>query len=95
MTVPMMLDKKANYHKRSDRVKTRIGRAFNKVIGDSLVPSSLDDALLQMDNYRTKMLNDENLTSVDQRRQERKLKSLERQMNNEYRLIQNYQKSQN
>ena len=94
MTVPMMLDKKANYNKRSDRVKNRIGRAFNKVIGDSLVPISLDDALLKMDNYRAEMLHD-NLTSVEQRRQERKLKSLERQMNNEYRLIQNYQKSQN
>ena len=94
MTVPMMLDKKANYNKRSDRVKNRIGRAFNKVIGDSLVPISLDDALLKMDNYRAEMLHD-NLTSVEQRRQERKLKSLERQMNNEYRLSQNYQKSQN
>ena len=94
MTVPMMLDKKANYNKRSDRVKNRIGRAFNKVIGDSLVPISLDDALLKMDNYRAEML-DDNLTPVEQRRQERKLKSLERQMNNEYRLIQNYQKSQN
>ena len=94
MTVPMMLDKKANYNKRSDRVKNRIGRAFNKVIGDSLVPISLDDALLKMDNYRAEMLHD-NLPSVEQRRQERKLKSLERQMNNEYRLIQNYQKSQN
>ena len=94
MTVPMMLDKKANYNKRSDRVKNRIGRAFNKVIGDSLVPTSLDNALLKMDNYRAEMLHD-NLTSVEQRRQERKLKSLERQMNNEYRLIQNYQKSQN
>ena len=94
MTVPMMLDKKANYNKRSDRVKNRIGRAFKKVIGDSLVPISLDDALLKMDNYRAEMLHD-NLPSVEQRRQERKLKSLERQMNNEYRLIQNYQKSQN
>jgi len=95
MTVPMMLDKKANYNKRSDRVKNRIGRAFNKVIGDSLVPISLDDALLKMDNYRAEMLDDKKLTSVEQRQQERKLKSLERQMNNEYRLIQNYQKSQN
>jgi lipopolysaccharide export system permease protein len=94
MTVPMMLNKKANYNKRSERVQTRIGRAFNKVIGDSIVPISMDDALLQMDNYRAEMLN-KDLTPVEQRRQERKLKSLERQMNNEYRLIQNYQKSQN
>jgi len=94
MTVPMMLNKKANYKKRSERVQTRIGRAFNKVIGDSIVPISMDDALLQMDNYRAEMLN-KDLTPVEQRRQERKLKSLERQMNNEYRLIQNYQKSQN
>jgi lipopolysaccharide export system permease protein len=94
MTIPMMLNKKANYNKRSEKVQTRIGRAFNKVIGDSIVPISMDDALLQMDNYRTEMLN-KDLTPVEQRRQERKLKSLERQMNNEYRLIQNYQKSQN
>jgi len=94
MTVPMMLNKKANYNKRSERVQTRIGRAFNKVIGDSIVPISMDDALLQMNNYRAEMLN-KDLTPVEQRRQERKLKSLERQMNNEYRLIQNYQKSQN
>ena len=94
MTVPMMLNKKANYKKRSERVQTRIGRAFNKVIGDSIVPISMDDALLQMNNYRAEMLN-KDLTPVEQRRQERKLKSLERQMNNEYRLIQNYQKSQN
>ena len=94
MTVPMMLNKKENYNKRSERVQTRIGRAFNKVIGDSIVPVSMEDALLQMDNYRTEMLN-KDMTPVDQRRQERKLKSLERQMNNEYRLIQNYQKSQN
>ncbi|MFL3028353.1 MAG: LptF/LptG family permease [Candidatus Neomarinimicrobiota bacterium] len=94
MTVPMMLNKKANYNKRSERVQTRIGRAFNKVIGDSIVPVSMDDALLQMGNYRTEMLN-KDITPVEQRRQERKLKSLERQMNNEYRLIQNYQKSQN
>jgi lipopolysaccharide export system permease protein len=94
MTVPMMLNKKENYNKRSERVQTRIGRAFNKVIGDSIVPISMEAALLQMDNYRTEMLNKE-MTPVEQRRQERKLKSLERQMNNEYRLIQNYQKSQN
>ena len=94
MTVPMMLNKKANYNKRSEKVQTRIGRAFNKVIGDSIVPISMDDALLQMDNYRTEMLN-KDLTPAEERRQERKLKSLERQMNNEYRLIQNYQKSQN
>ena len=94
MTVPMMLNKKANYNKRSERVQTRIGRAFNKVIGDSIVPVSMDDALLQMGNYRTEMLN-KDIPPVEQRRQERKLKSLERQMNNEYRLIQNYQKSQN
>jgi len=94
MTVPMMLNKKENYNKRSERVQTRIGRAFNKVIGDSIVPISMEAALLQMDNYRTEMLN-KDMTPVEQRRQERKLKSLERQMNNEYRLIQNYQKSQN
>ena len=94
MTVPMMLNKKENYNKRSERVQTRIGRAFNKVIGDSIVPISMEAALLQMDNYRTEMLN-KDITPVEQRRQERKLKSLERQMNNEYRLIQNYQKSQN
>ena len=95
MTVPMMLDKKANYNKRSNRVKTRIGRAFNKVVGDSLVPRSLDVALIEMNNYRSEILNDTELTPSEQRRQERRLKSLERQMNNEYRLIQNYQKSQN
>ena len=94
-TVPMMISKKANYKERSGRVKSRIGRAFNKVIGDSLVPESLDDALVEMNNYRSEILDNEDLTSAEQRRQDRKLKSLERQMNNEYRLIQNYQKSQN
>ena len=48
-----------------------------------------------MNNYRSEILDNEDLTSAEQRRQDRKLKSLERQMNNEYRLIQNYQKSQN
>ena len=95
MTVPMMISKKANYNERSNRVKNRIGRAFNKVIGDSLVPESLDDALVEMNNYRSEILDNEDLTSAEQRQQDRKLKSLERQMNNEYRLIQNYQKSQN
>lgn len=95
MTVPMMLSKKDNYNKRSERVKVRIGRSFKKVIGDSLVPLTLDDALLEMNNYRTEILNNKDLPPAEQRRHERRLKSLERQMNNEYRLIHNYKKSQN
>ena len=65
------------------------------MVGDSLVPRSLELALIEMNNYQSEILNDTDLTPSEQRRQERRLKSLERQMNNEYRLIQNYQKSQN
>ena len=95
MTIPMMLDKQANYKQRSQRVQQRVGRSFKKVIGDSLVPPSLMAAELVMKDYRVSVLNDTNLVPAEQRREERRLKSLERQMNNEYRLIQNYQKNQN
>ena len=95
MTIPMMLDKQANYKQRSERVKQRVGRSFKKVIGDSLVPPSLAAAEMVMEDYRTAVLNDTNLVPAEQRREERRIKSLERQMNNEYRLIENYQKNQN
>ena len=95
MTIPMMLDKQANYKQRSERVKERIGRSIKKVIGDSLVPPSLAAAESVMEDYRTTVLNDTSLVPAEQRRKERRLKSLERQINNEYRLIQNYQKNHN
>ncbi len=95
MTIPMMIAKHKSYQKRVDNVQNRLGRAFYRVIEDSIRPPTLDLALSIVDSLRTNVEEDTTLFISARRTENRKLKTLERQVKNEFNLLNSYIKSQN
>tara|TARA_Y100000817_G_scaffold109645_1_gene85790 strand:- start:1239 stop:2276 length:1038 start_codon:yes stop_codon:yes gene_type:complete len=95
MTVKMMVTKQKNYDKRLNIVKKRLSGSFFRSIGDSVYTNNIDEAKEIIVQARESLKNDPNIKSSDRNKKERQLRSLERQIKNEYNLIQSYMKSKN
>jgi lipopolysaccharide export system permease protein len=95
MTVPMMLKKINSYEKRLNIVSNRLSGNFYRTIGDSILPSSIEQGEQFIENNLYKIRKDTTLTKVQIIKKEKRLKNLERQINNEFNLIKSYKKSKN
>ena len=95
MTVPMMLKKINSYEKRLNIVSNRLSGNFYRTIGDSILPSSIEQGEQFIENNLYKIRKDTTLTKVQIIKKEKRLKNLERQIHNEFNLIKSYKKSKN
>ena len=95
MTVPMMLRKINSYEKRLNIVYKRLSGNFFRTIGDSILPSSIEQGKQFIENNLYKIRNNTTLTKAQIIKKEKRIKNLERQINNEFNLIKSYKKSKN
>jgi len=95
MTVPMMLKKRQSYEKRIQVVEKRISGSFYRVLEDSISPGTLEEGLLLVQSARDSIAQDTTLSKAALNKKNRKLKTLERQLKNEFNLITSYVKSRN
>ena len=95
MTVPMMLKKINSYEKRLNIVYKRLSGNFFRTFGDSILPSSIEQGNQFIENNLYKIRNDTTLTKAQIIKKEKRIKNLERQINNEFNLIKSYKKSKN
>lgn len=95
MTVPMMLKKINSYEKRLNIVYKRLSGNFFRTFGDSILPSSIEQGNQFIENNLYKIRNDTTLTKAQIIKKEKRIKNLERQINNEFNLITSYKKSKN
>ena len=91
-----MLDLKINsYEKRLNIVYKRLSGNFFRTIGDSILPSSIQQGKQIIENNLYKIREDTTLSKAQIIKKEKRLKNLERQINNEFNLIKSYNKSKN
>ena len=95
MTVPMILDKVNNYEKKIEVVNLRIKGSFYRTFGDSLLPQSLAYGQAMVLEAQEKINKDSTLENAQLHKKERQLRSLERQLKNEFGLITSYLKGRN
>ena len=95
MTVTMMREKIRNYKNRLDVVYGRLAGAYFRTIGDSLQPKSIQQGTQYIQRTRNSINSDTTLTQAQLWKKEQKLRSLERQIKNEFNLINSYLKSRN
>jgi len=95
MTIPMMLERKHSYQNRVNNVWERMGNNYFKTTGDSIVPKTLNKTLSDLSDYQLDVEQDTSLSQTQTNTILRKIKTLERQMTNEFNLLNSYQKSIN
>jgi len=95
MTVPMIVKKINSYDKRLNIVYKRLAGNFYRTIGDSIMPSSSAEGKKIIENTLYKFREDTILTKAQIIKKEKRIKNLERQLNNEFNLIKSYKKSKN
>ena len=95
MTVPMIQKKINSYKKRIDIVYKRLSGNFYRTIGDSLFPTNFAEGKVILDEAIERVKNEDSLSSAQAIKKEKRIKNLERQLNNEFNLIKSYKKSQN
>ena len=95
MTIPMMFERKNSYQDRINSVRKRMGNNYFKTMGDSVVPKTLKKTLSDLSYYQLDIEQDTSLSQIQTNTTTRKIKTLERQMTNEFNLLNSYQKSIN
>ena len=95
MTVPMIMDKVNSYEKKLRVVRTRLKGAFYRTIGDSILPISIEEGLATVSNVRDSIELNTTLDKGALHKKNRQLRSLERQIKNEFGLINSYLKGRN
>ena len=95
MTVPMILKKIDNYDKRIHIVQKRLKGSFYRTIGDSIFPTSIEFGESVINLARDSLRADTTLSKGKLHKKERQLRSLERQVKNEFGLINSYAKGRN
>jgi len=95
MTIPMMLERKHSYQNRVNSVWERMGNNYFKTTGDSIVPKTLSKTLSDLSEYQEDVEQDTSFSQLQVNTKTRKIKTLERQMTNEFNLLNSYQKSIN
>ncbi len=95
MTLGLMQEKKTKYAERKINVEERLQNTINKVTGLEILPENFADAQKMLNYYKEEIKQDTSITAAQLRLKERRIRSLERQAKNEYRLIGSYIKSGN
>ena len=95
MTVPMILNKVMGYEKKIRVVNTRLKGAFYRTLGDSILPVSIEDGQAIVTAAQDSIRSDTTLSKGQLHKKERRLRSLERQVKNEFGLITSYLKGRN
>ena len=95
MTIPMIMDKVSNYEKKLRVVKTRLKGAFYRTLGDSIIPTSIEEGLATVSNAKDLINADTTIIKSALHKKNRQLRSLERQIKNEFGLINSYLKGRN
>ncbi|HJM12289.1 MAG TPA: LptF/LptG family permease [Candidatus Marinimicrobia bacterium] len=95
MTLGLMQEKKTKYAERKINVEERLQNTINKVTGLEILPENFADAQKMLNYYKEEIKQDTSITAAQLRLKERRIRSLERQAKNEYRLIESYIKSGN
>ena len=95
MTIPMILKKVSNYENKMNIVKSRLRSSFSRVLGDSILPKSVKDGSSVISAARNSIKNDTSLSKGVIYKRERQLRSLDRQMKNEFSLISSYSRGYN
>ncbi len=95
MTIPMILDKIANYDNKIEVVSNRIKGSFFRTIGDSILPKNIEQGSIVINKTLKLIKKDSSLFLGELNKKERQLRNLERQLKNEMRLISSYLKGVN
>ena len=95
MTIPMIMDKVSNYEKKLRVVRTRLKGAFYRTLGDSIIPTSIEEGLATVLNAKDSINADKTIIKSALHKKNRQLRSLERQIKNEFGLINSYLKGRN
>lgn len=95
MTVALMQEKKKKYSERKIRVEERLQHTIKKVTGIDILPENFLDAKKLLNRYQEEIKQDTTLTDAQVRLKERRLRSLERQAKNEFKLLDTYIRSWN
>ena len=95
MTIPMMIGKRNSYQKRIDKLHRRITSSFTKLTGDSISPQTLDLALREVGSFKEVIESDTAFAAADLKTKRRQASRLERQLKNEFNLINSYTRSKN
>ena len=95
MTIPMMLERQRTYSGRIENVVERMQTNYFKVTADSILPKTMEKVKMEVFAYVAEIDDDTTLAVTQSRIKKQKFKNLERQMTNEYNLINSYQKSVN
>ena len=95
MTIPMIIKKIDNYENKIQIVNKRIKTSFSRAINDSAFPKDLEEGLLIISNFKNDLKTNSNLSKTQLNKKERHVRSLERQLKNEYNLINSYTKGKN
>ena len=95
MTIPMIVEKIKKYNKKLETVNRRIKGAFHRTIGDSILPKDIDTGLLTISVLKDSLRVNPSYTINQLNKKERQLRSLERQMKNDFNLIKSYIKGKN
>jgi lipopolysaccharide export system permease protein len=95
MTVALMQEKKVKFAERKQRVEERLQETIKKVTDLDILPENFADAQKLMNRYNEEIKQDTAMTAAQMRLKERRLRSLERQAKNEFRLLDSYTRSWN
>ena len=95
MTVPMILNKVKGYEKKIRVVNTRLKGAFYRTLGDSTLPISIEDGQTIVTAAQDSIRLDTTLSKGQLHKKERQLRSLDRQVKNEFGLMASYLKGRN
>jgi len=95
MTLDVMFEKRNKYQDRKQRVEERLGITIKQVIDEDLLPENFVQAEKLLNIYKEQVKQDTSLTDVQIGLIEKRVRSLERQAKNEYRLIDSYRRNWN
>jgi lipopolysaccharide export system permease protein len=91
----MIIKKVEEYDKKLKMVNLRIQNSFYRALGDSLLPTSLVEGHLLIQQTKNKINSDTTISKANLSKKERQLRNLERQIKNEFGLITTYLKGKN
>jgi lipopolysaccharide export system permease protein len=95
MTVALMQEKKVKFAERKQRVEERLQETIKKVTDLEILPENFAKAQKLLNRYNEEIKQDTAMTAAQMRLKERRLRSLERQAKNEFRLLDSYTRSWN
>ena len=95
MSIAMMHERQKSYQNRIHAVKNRMSNTYSKTTGDAFQFKNLKQTTADISKKQISFDNDTSISKVELNKKTRELKSLERQLTNEFNLINSYQKSVN